>query len=277
MSQELVVDRQARPPGPPAPEHAAGPANPPGDQPRITDMPTLDPARLRPATARARPAQAASPAPTLRFPVLPRDREWDIRGVVLLLHGGQATSLEPVRPGNLAAFRMTRFVPAFRRRPGRESPRVAVALLRNRTRGWNAEDPPAHDRVPDPVADALWALEQIDRRLGPVPVVLAGHSMGGRTALRVAGHPSVRAVAALAPWLPPDEPIAQLAGRDVLIAHGTRDRVTSLDASRSYARDAAVVARSIDLQEFPGGHAMLRRPRGWHRLVYRFALGSLDV
>ena len=272
-------------------------------------MPTLDPARPRPAKARPRPAQPAPPAPTLRFPVLPRDREWDIRGVVLLLHGGQASSADPVRPGNLAALRMARFAPAFRARPGRESPRVAVALLRNRMRGWNAEDPTARDAVldsvpgsvsdpmadsvidpvpgpvpdlmadavPDPVADALWALERIDRRLGPVPVVLAGHSMGGRTALRVAGHPSVRAVAALAPWLPPDEPIAQLAGRDVLIAHGTRDRVTSLDASRAYARDAAVVARSIDLREFPGGHAMLRRPRGWHRLVYRFALGSLDV
>jgi predicted esterase len=295
MPQELVVDRQARPPGPRPSEQPVGPANPPGDRPRITGMPTLDPARLRPATARARPARTPSPAPTLRFPVLPRDREWDIRGVVLLLHGGQATSVEPVRPGNLAAFRMARFVPAFRPRPGRESPRVAVALLRNRMRGWNAEDAvaqdrvpdrmrgwnaedaPARDRVPDPVADALWALERIDRRLGPVPVVLAGHSMGGRTALRVAGHPSVCAVAALAPWLPPDEPVAQLAGRDVLIAHGTRDRVTSLDASRSYARDASVVARSIDLREFPGGHAMLRGPRGWHRLVYRFALGSLDV
>jgi dienelactone hydrolase len=212
--------------------------------------------------------------PTLRFPVLPREREWDIRGVVLLLHGGRADSFEPVRSGNLAALRMTRFAPAFRGRLGSRGPRVAVALLRNRTRGWNAG---AADPVPDPVADALWALEHIDRRLGPVPVVLAGHSMGGRAALRVAGHPSVRAVAALAPWLPPDEPVAQLAGRDLLIAHGTRDRVTSLDASRAYAREAAAVARSVELRELPGGHAMLRGARRWHRLVYGFALGSLDV
>ena len=108
-----------------------------------------------------------------------------------------------------------------------------------------------------------------------MPVVLAGHSLGGRAALRVAGHPSVRGVAALAPWLPPGEPLAQLAERDVLIAHGTSDRVTSLDASLSYAREAAVVARSVQTRRFPGGHAMLRGAGRWHQLVYRFALDSL--
>lgn len=244
---------------------AAGPGNPRGARPRTTGMPTLDPAR-------ARPARDLPLAPTLRFPLLPQDREWDLHGVVLLLHGGAATSHEPVRPGNLAAWRMTRFVPAFRTRHRGENPQLAVALLRNRMRGWNAQD---ELPVPDPVADALWALDQIDERLGPVPVVLAGHSLGGRAALRVAGHPSVRGVAALAPWLPPGEPLTQLADRNVLIAHGTSDRVTSLDASLSYAREAAVVARSVQTRRFPGGHAMLRGAGRWHQLVYRFALDSL--
>ena len=237
-------------------------------------MPTLGPAYLQPAAARPRPARDVPLAPTLRFPLLPRDREWDLHGVVLLLHGGAATSHEPVRRGNLAALRMTRFAPAFRTRHRGENPQVAVALLRNRMRGWNAE-PDQGPLVPDPVADALWALERIDQRLGPVPIVVVGHSLGGRTALRVAGHPSVRGVAALAPWLPPGEPIDQLADRDVLIAHGTRDRVTSLDASLAYAREAIAVARSVQTRQFPGGHAMLRRAGRWHRLVYRFALDSL--
>jgi dienelactone hydrolase len=242
----------------------------------MTDMPTLNLSHAWPVAFRVRTGRNALLAPplvpTLSFPILPRDEDLD--GVVLLLHGGMAASHEPVRPGNLAAWRMTRFVPAFRTRARRADaqPRVAVALLRDRVRGWNAEEA---DAVPDPVADALWALEEIGQRFGPVPVVLVGHSMGGRAALRAAGHTSVRAVAALAPWLPSGEPLAQLAGRDVLIAHGSRDRVTSPDASLAYARDAAAVAKSIQLQEFPGGHAMLRGAGAWHRLVRRFALDSL--
>jgi pimeloyl-ACP methyl ester carboxylesterase len=246
----------------------------------MTGMPTLDLSHAWPTAFRVRTGRdvplAPPLAPTLSFPILPRDR--DLEGVVLLLHGGMAASHEPVRPGNLAAWRMTRFVPAFRTRTRTRSgradgkPRVAVALLRDRVRGWNAEEA---DVVPDPVADALWALDEIGRRFGPVPVVPVGHSMGGRAALRVAGYSSVRAVAALAPWLPSGEPLAQLAGRDVLIAHGSGDRVTSPDASRAYARDAAAVAKSVELREFPGGHAMLRGAGGWHRLVCRFALDSL--
>jgi len=49
---------------------------------------------------------------------------------------------------------------------------TAVALLRNRYRGWN--EPHA-----DPVADARWALEEIERRCGEIPIVLVGHSMAG--------------------------------------------------------------------------------------------------
>src|SRR5215831_8161717 len=80
-------------------------------------------------------------------------------------------------------------------------------------RGWNGEQA-------SPVHDLNRMLDEIRGTYGPVPVVLIGHSMGARAALRAAGHPSVTAVAGLAPWLPPGEPTGQLAGRRVLLAHG---------------------------------------------------------
>lgn len=190
-------------------------------------------------------------------------------GVVLLLHGGRVASRASVRRDNLTVVRMRMFAPAILAGAGRAG--VAVAVLRNRYRGWN--EPAA-----DPVTDALWALAEIEQRCGPVPVVLVGHSMGGRAALRVAGEPSVRGVAALAPWLPADEPITHLAGSVVLIAHGDHDSVTSADASLAYIRRIADVADRVCFWRVPGGHhAMLEHPAHWHGLVRDFALGVLEV
>lgn len=189
-------------------------------------------------------------------------------GVVLLLHGGRVESRSSVRRVNLSVVRMRMFAPSILAAGGDG---IAVALLRNRYRGWNGYDA-------DPVADALWALNEIERRHGPVPVVIVGHSMGGRAALRAAGEPRVRGVVALAPWLPADEPIAQLAGRSVLIAHGARDSVTSPDRSLAYVRRAADVANRVCFWRVPGGrHAMLERPAHWHNLVRDFALGVLEI
>jgi pimeloyl-ACP methyl ester carboxylesterase len=156
--------------------------------------------------------------------------------VVLLIHGGRARSREPVPRGSLALARMRMFAPAILSAGGGAG--TAVALLRNRYRGWN--EPRA-----DPVEDAAWALEEIERRFGRVPVILVGHSMGGRAALRVAGHPAVLGVAALAPWLPDREPLAQLEGRTVLVAHGDRDSTTSPADSLAFVRRAADVAERI--------------------------------
>ena len=72
---------------------------------------------------------------------------------------------------------------------------LAVWAVHYRYRGWNG-------RQASPLADVGWALAEVRRRHGDVPVVLLGHSMGGRAALRRPGDPSVRAVLALAPWLP---------------------------------------------------------------------------
>ena len=154
-------------------------------------------------------------------------------------------------------------------RAGREVG-LAVWQLRYRYRGWNGTEM-------SPVADATWALEEIRTRYGDVPVALVGHSMGGRTALRVAGDESVRGVAALAPWLLDSEPVDQLAGRRVLIAHGSRDRVTSPTASRHYAERARAVTSEIEYVAIAGEtHAMLRRWRTWHQLTNGFVLDVLS-
>jgi|SRR5579875_928167 len=190
------------------------------------------------------------------------------RAVVLVLPGGAGQSTAPTSPRQLAARRMRPFAIGLRR-AGRDLG-LAAWTVHYRYRGWNGAQA-------SPLPDVGWALDQVRDRHGDVPVVLLGHSMGGRAALRMAGDPSVRAVAAFAPWLPDGEPVDQLAGRRILIAHGTLDRVTSPRASRRYVDRATVVTRDISWQPVRGDtHAMLLRLRTWQRLAIRFTLSSLD-
>lgn len=131
-----------------------------------------------------------------------RVRPAGARGVVLVLHGGQVASTAPARPWQPAAVRMRGFVaPLVRATAGAG---IAVGLVRYRYRGWNGERA-------DAAQDVVAALDAVAAELGPVPVVLLGHSMGGRAALRCAGHRVVTGVVALAPWCPPEDPAEQLA------------------------------------------------------------------
>jgi len=189
------------------------------------------------------------------------------RAVVLVLHGGAEHGTGSVQPWKLAYLRMVPIARALHRAGRKDG--VEVRLLRNRRYGWNA--PAEH-----PVDDARWALERIRADHPGLPVVLVGHSMGARVALRVADDPAVRGVCALAPWTPRGEPVAAVAGRSVLIVHGTRDRMTSPAESHAFAERAAGVAARVARFEIAGeGHAMLRRARVWTRLTVAFTLDLL--
>jgi len=201
-------------------------------------------------------------APSLRF--TGHDRQPD--AVVLLLHGGEPHEFAPVRPLDISVLRMFPFGRSVIR-AGRG--RIRVATLRYAVRGWNGE----HE---SPLPDARWALDRIAEHFGGLPVGLVGHSMGGRVALRVAGHPGVRSIAALAPWLPPAEPIPAMDDRAVLLAHGTADRRTDPGQSFELAGKLASQGVDVELVEFPGaGHSMMFPARPWHDLVASFMVRTL--
>jgi dienelactone hydrolase len=186
--------------------------------------------------------------------------------VVLLLHGGEPHEFAPVRPFDVSLLRMFPFGRSvFRAARGH----IRVATLRYAVRGWNGDQE-------SPLPDARWALDRIAERFGDVPVGLVGHSMGGRVALRVGDYRGVGSVAALAPWLPPGEPIPPMDGRAVLLAHGTADRIT--DPAETFELAEKLVAQGVDVElvKFPGArHAMLFPARPWHDLVARFMVRTL--
>nr|WP_237492406.1 alpha/beta fold hydrolase [Streptomyces sp. YIM 132580] len=172
---------------------------------------------------------------------------------------------------------MRPFVHALRRatrasRAGGDGTEVLVRQVRYAHRGWNG--PRA-----DALHDALAALDALGEEAGDdVPVVLLGHSMGARAALRAAGHPLVRGVVGLAPWCPPGDPVTQLAGRDVVLVHSSRDRITSPQATQSLtARARRAGARTCMVTVRGGDHAMIRRAPAWHRLTTELVTGLLGT
>ena len=179
-------------------------------------------------------------------------------GVVLMLHGGKDRSADVVDSRSASWRRSAVMARAISTEA--ESAGVAVWLLRYRHRGWNGGA--------GPVSDARWALDRVRAELGAVPVALLGHSMGARTSIHVADDPQVRGVVALAPWFPGGEPVAALAGKRLVAAHGSRDRITSARATRAYverARQADADASFVDMGRV--GHYLLRRVGAWNDLA----------
>ena len=190
------------------------------------------------------------------------------KGVVLVAHGGQTSSTSPTSPLQPAVLRMMPVAGAIRlalRGSG-----VAIQRHRFRVRGWNGA-------LASPVGDLNEALDAIVAEFGSVPVVLVGHSMGARAAARAAGHPAVTAVAGLAPWLPPGEPAGQLAGRRVLLAHGSADTITSPAETWAFLERARAVTEVSAVEVRDGEHAMLRRARLWHAIAAEFAGSALAL
>jgi predicted esterase len=191
-------------------------------------------------------------------------------GLVLMLHGGRETGLDPV-DGRSASWRRARWMQRQIARRAHDRG-VSLWLLRYRHRGWNAGVAP----LPSPVPDARWALDEVRRELGPLPVVLLGHSMGARTAVAVAGDPLVAGVVGLAPWLPATDPVRPLEGRHFAVAHGRADRITSYAATEAFVRRAARVAATAQLTDMgPVGHYMLRRVGDWNDFAIDRSLAFL--
>jgi pimeloyl-ACP methyl ester carboxylesterase len=192
----------------------------------------------------------------------------DVKAVVLVAHGGKSVSTAPTSAVQPAVLRMVPVAWAIKK--ALRGSEALVLRPRFEIQGWNGEQA-------SPAGDLERALDVIAGSFGPVPVVLVGHSMGARAALRAAGHPAVTAVAGLAPWLPLGEPVSQLAGRRVLLAHGTADRITSPQETWAYAGRAREVAEVAVIEVRDGEHTMLRRAALWHEIAADFCRLALHL
>ncbi|MFJ4919802.1 alpha/beta hydrolase [Streptomyces sp. NPDC088725] len=194
-----------------------------------------------------------------------------IGGVVLVLPTGRPVSGRG--PSRLAGLAVRPLARSLARAGAPEG--LAVHIVRYRGRGWNGTEA-------RPAADAEWAAEEVGRRYGDVPVCLVGYGMGGRAALRAAGHSAVNSVLALAPWLPEDdiarapEPVKQLTGRQVLIAHGTNDARTDPELSYRLAERAKKINRdTCRFEVHSDGHALRQHHSEIVALATDFVLGAL--
>jgi alpha-beta hydrolase superfamily lysophospholipase len=187
------------------------------------------------------------------------------RGAVLVLHGGAARPDRPmVSPAQLSVLRM---VPIAGRIAKAGRGELAVFRLLNSARGWDTRH--------TPVDDVRWALEQIAERYGDLPTGLVGHSLGGRAALLAGPAPGVRSVVALNPWLDPSDR-ADLRDRDVLVIHGTDDRIASPARAEHVARSLSATAARFGFLRVEGGkHAMLRRGGVFTRVATDFVTATL--
>ncbi|NNN31663.1 alpha/beta hydrolase [Streptomyces sp. S3(2020)] len=195
-----------------------------------------------------------------------------VSGVVLLLPGGEESSGR--RPSPMMATASVRGLGRRLARAGREEG-LAAHVVHYRYRGWNGTE--AHL-----ARDAGWATEEIVRRYGDVPVCLAGVDMGARAALHAGGHEAVNSVLAIAPWLPeedvaaPPEPVKQLAGRRVLMVHGTNDARTDPELSFRLAARAKKANRDVcRFEVHSDGHALRQHRDEVHALAEDFVIGSL--
>jgi len=193
----------------------------------------------------------------------------ELRGLALFCHGGTATSIEPPRDAALSLVRMRAIEQFVRSSTGDRG--IATHLLRYRVAGWNGA-------AADAYTDVRWAIEQLRAEHGPgLPIVLVGHSMGGRAVLRAGGDPQVAAVCGLAPWTPPGEPVAHLRNRTVAILHGSGDRWVPAKLSADFALRARAAGAHVARFVTPGGHSMVRGALRWHRFVRDVVLGGTGI
>lgn len=178
----------------------------------------------------------------------------------MLLHGGQQHSVEPVRNRHASWWRMAALARSLRSHAVKHD--LALSLLQYGQRGWNDLSDPS------PVRDAREAIAELSQRHPGIPIILVGHSMGGRTACRVADERGVVGVVGLAPWLPANEPTSAIEGRHLRVLHGSADKWTSAPLSRQYVERSQGLAASATWTALPGaGHFMFRHASKWRRFV----------
>jgi predicted esterase len=87
--------------------------------------------------------------------------------------------------------------------------------------------------------------------------------------------PEVRSAVALAPWVLPTDRPGDVAGRPILIVHGSHDRIAdprrSIALAERLGRDAEVTYVCVE----DGRHAMLRRHALFDGLAAQFAARTL--
>jgi predicted esterase len=142
-------------------------------------------------------------------------------------------------------------------------------------------------------ADAEWAVEEVVRRYGDVPVCLVGIDVGGLAALRAAGHEAVASVVALGPMLweesgvgaprgaalqenEAQEPVQQLRGRHVLFVHGTNDVRCDPELSFRLAERAKKINSQVcRFEVHTDGHGLRGYAAEVAALTQDFVLGTL--
>ena len=217
-------------------------------------------------------AQELTPVRTARLGRALGPEPTAVSGVVLLLPGGDEESAR--RPSPMLATASVRALGRRLTRAGRQEG-LATHVVHYRYRGWNGSE--AHL-----ARDASWAADEAVRRYGDVPVCLAGLGMGGRAALRAGGHEAVNSVLAMAPWLPEEdvaaspEPVKQLAGRRVLIVHGTNDEVSDPELSFRLAARAKKANRDVcRFEVHSDGHGLHQYRSEVQALAEDFVMGAL--
>ncbi|MFI8774502.1 alpha/beta hydrolase [Gordonia sp. NPDC062954] len=181
--------------------------------------------------------------------------------VVLVLPGGTDRSYRPFSPRQPSALRMYPFTWSIR---ARFRNRVRVHQVRYRFYGWNgAQNCPVHD--------ARKALDDLTREHPGVPVVLVGHSMGGRVGAHLAADSRVVGLLALAPWWQHADWRHIRDGVRVVAVHGTDD--TRTFARRTERGVHELDERGVDATFVPvpdGKHAMLDHIGLWQNAALDF-------
>lgn len=206
------------------------------------------------------------------------------RGVVLFLHGGGEGEVDMAVATKYAAYvRMVslhRWVRGALARHG-----LSSWVLRNRYVDWGARSPGLVDDEPPSVTDAREAIARVRAVHPGRPIVLLGHSMGGRSGLRAADEHDVVGLVGVEPWLPAEESTAPLAGRHVALAASPHDPEVPLATVRAFALRAEAEAASVHVQRIGWnlgplndavGHGMTTALGSWHRFAVRQSVRIVD-